>query len=926
MKILHLEDNREDAALVHALLDDEWPGCEITVVATKPAFVGELNHPGYEVILSDFNLGSFTGLEALKLTLEHAPEIPFIFLSGTIGEDRAIEAVQAGAHDYVLKDRMKRLVTAIQRALRENEEQKKRREAEEAQRRFVAILENTPDFVGLAGLNGRVFYLNHAGQQMLGLPATQDPGLLSIRDLHPPEVLGPLFDTHIAAAVRDGTWSGESMLLARDGRRIPVSQVIIAHKASDGSVEYLSTVMRDITATKRAEAIDQGQRRLLEMMVRGAPLKEILTALLHFIEGLSPDMFCSILLLDADGLHLRNVASPRLPEAYLRATDGLAVGEGMGSCGTAAHRGAAVIVEDIASDPLWVNYRDLALPHGLQACWSAPICDAQQRVLGTFAIYYKQPGRPSEQHHHLVDVGTRIASLCLTRHEAERRIREQADLINKARDAIVVSDLDGRITFWNQGAERIFGWTTAEAVGRHRHELFGATVGEIEPGRGKANEDDWRGEVRLNNKQGQPLIMDNRVTVIRDGDGNATSHLGIGTDITAKKQLEEQFLRAQRMESIGLLAAGIAHDLNNVLAPILMGAPILRDRVTDPGDIKMLTALEKSAERGASLVRQILGFAHGVSGVAQVVQVKHIIRDLSSVIRETFPKAIHFEEQIAPDLWTIRANPTHIHQILLNLCVNARDALPPQGGMLRLKAENCTLDELAALAIEGARPGSWLVLHVEDNGSGIPPEVLAHIWEPFFTTKEAGKGTGLGLSTVRGIVESHNGFITLRTEPSRGTTFRVYLPATDGPADGAVPGTAHPFISRGNGELILVVDDEPNVREITAAILSRHGYRVLVAGDGTEAVALFAPRSNEIPLVITDLNMPYLDGAAVANVVRRINPAVKILAVSGMEAGGRHTSKSHPFANAFLQKPFKIEALLAAVHKLLEAEAPAKPV
>ncbi|HWA10942.1 MAG TPA: response regulator [Opitutaceae bacterium] len=753
MKILHLEDNREDAALVRELLVDEWPGCEINVVANCPDFVRELNQPGYEVILSDFNLGGFTGLEALQLTLEHAPRIPFIFLSGTIGEDRAIEAVRAGAHDYVLKDRMKRLVTAIQRALRENDEQRKRQDAEEAQRRFVAILENTPDFVGLAGLNGRVFYVNHAGLRMVGLSPTRDPGTLSIRDFHPPEVLPQLVDQHIATAVREGTWSGENLLLGRDGRRIPVSQVIIAHKAPDGSVEYLSTVMRDITAAK----------------------------------------------------------------------------------------------------------------------------------------------------------------------EAERLIREQANFLNKARDAIIVTDLAGKITFWNQGAERVFGWTAAEAVGRGRSELFGPTVGD--DATTTAAEDDGRSELRLNNKLGQPLIVDNRVTVIRDAAGQPTSHLSICTDVTAKKQLEEQFLRAQRMESIGMLAAGIAHDLNNVLAPILMGAPILRDHVSDPGDIKMLTALEKSAERGAGLVRQILGFAHGVSGVAQVVQVKHILRDLSSVIRETFPKTIRFEEQLTPDLWTIRANPTHIHQILLNLCVNARDAMP-QGGSLRLKAENCVLDELAALAIEGARPGAWLVLQVEDTGSGIPPSVLAHIWEPFFTTKEAGKGTGLGLSTVRGIVESHNGFITLKTEAGRGTTFRVYLPATEGSAEG--PSSAHPFASRGNGELILIVDDEPNVRDITAAILARHGYRVLVAGDGTEAVAMFAPRSSEIQLVITDVNMPYLDGAAVANVVRRINPDVKILAISGMDSGRDSPSRSRAFANAFLLKPFKVEQLLETASKLLTT-APAQP-
>jgi len=757
MKILHLEDDPNDATLVHELLVGEWPLCEVKVVSSRSGFVAELQRAGYDIILSDFNLGEFTGLDALKLSLEHRPGLPFIFLSGTIGEDRAIEAVQAGAHDYVLKDRMKRLVTAIQRALRESDEHRKRRTAEEAQRRFVAILESTPDFVGLAGLNGRVFYVNHAGMKMIGLPAGHDPGLLSIRDFHPPEVQSRLLEVNIPAAVRDGTWTGESVLLSRDGRRVPVSQVIIAHKTPDGAIEYLSTVMRDITAARAAE----------------------------------------------------------------------------------------------------------------------------------------------------------------------QQIREQAELLNKARDGIVVSDTAGRITFWNQGAERIFGWTAPEALGRNRNELFGFSLVDDRREAGRAfSEDDWRGEVRLHDKQGRALVVDNRVTVIRHETGLPASHLSICTDITAKKQLEDQFLRAQRMESIGMLAAGIAHDLNNVLAPILMCAPVLRDHVTDPGALKMLSSMEKSAERGAGLVRQILGFAQGVSGTPQLMQVKHVLRDLGTVVRETFPKNIRLEEHIPADLWTIRANPTQVHQILLNLCVNARDAMP-RGGTLRLRAENCTLDELSALTIEGARSGAWLVLQVEDTGTGIPPDVLARIWEPFFTTKEVGRGTGLGLSTVRGIVESHHGFIALQTEAGRGTTFRVYLPASEGSVGEA--SSAHPYPSRGNGELILVVDDEPNVRDITATILARHGYRVLVAGDGSEAVALFAPRGIEIRLVVTDVSMPFLDGAAVANVVRRINPAVKILAVSGMEGGDRKAPKSPGFADAFLMKPFKIETLLDAVHRLLEPGAPSGP-
>jgi CheY-like chemotaxis protein len=371
-----------------------------------------------------------------------------------------------------------------------------------------------------------------------------------------------------------------------------------------------------------------------------------------------------------------------------------------------------------------------------------------------------------------------------------------------------------------------------------------------------------------------------------------------------------------------MLASGIAHDLNNVLAPILMAAPILRHRATDPSDQRILTSLEKSAERGAGLVRQILAFARGVSGTPQLVQVKHLMRDTVSVIGETFPKNIVLEEKIPGDLWQVMANPTQIHQVILNLCVNARDAMPG-GGTLVLRAENRVLDNPGSQEIEGASPGSWLVIHVEDSGTGIAPDTLSHIWEPFFTTKGVGKGTGLGLSTVRGIVETHKGFIDLKTEPGKGSTFRVYLPAAEDTAKGAKTGSANPIASRGSGQLILIVDDEKTIRDVAATTLIHFGYRAIVAKDGSEAVAMFATRSREIKMVITDISMPNLDGTVLASVVHKLNPEVKILAMSGHNSS-TSSNQIRQFASAFLIKPFRTEDLLSTVHKLLNPEAEAK--
>ena len=291
------------------------------------------------------------------------------------------------------------------------------------------------------------------------------------------------------------------------------------------------------------------------------------------------------------------------------------------------------------------------------------------------------------------------------------------------------------------------------------------------------------------------------------------------------------------------------------------------------------------------------------------------MRDTVTVISETFPKNIVLEEKVAGDLWPVMANPTQIHQVLLNLCVNARDAMP-DGGRLIIRAENFVLDQAGAQAIDGASPGSWLVLHIEDTGTGIPPETLVHIWEPFFTTKGAGKGTGLGLSTVRGIVETHKGFIDLKTESGRGTAIRVYIPAAEVTSRSLNPDAAKPVVTRGSGELVLIVDDERTIREIAAATLSHFGYRVIVAKDGSEAVAMFATRSREIRMVITDVSMPNLDGAILASVVHKLNPAVKILAMSGHNSSSTG-SQIREYASAYLVKPFKTDDLLTTVQRLL---------
>ena len=503
------------------------------------------------------------------------------------------------------------------------------------------------------------------------------------------------------------------------------------------------------------------------------------------------------------------------------------------------------------------------------------------------------------------------------RKAGERRLLELAGVIERATEAIVVSDMSGRITLWNDGAARLYGIRSGDAVGRPAEEILTHNVlGHLRAARDATLETgEFQQELSITTRDGRNIVIDLRMTLVRDDSGRPTARLSVASDITEKKRLEEQFLRAQRLESLGMLSAGIAHDLNNVLAPVLMSASLLRHRATAPEDLRVLDILEKSAQRGSALVRQILGFAHGTSGGFRLTPVKHLLRDVSDVITATFPKSITLEENVPGDLWSIHANPTQIHQVLLNLAVNARDALLPRGGTLRLRAKNIRLTEPEVRALGGAQPGAFVLLEVGDTGTGMTPDVLARIWEPFFTTKGEGRGTGLGLATVRGIAAAHGGFVTVETQIGHGTTFRVYFPAEhlavdQGPADtvGTLP--------HGKGELILVVDDEADVREVAAAILTKHGYRVITCADGVEAIALFIERSAEIRAVVSDINMPNLDGHALATVVHDLRPDMKIVVMTGLgSSGSPHAPQTEEFA-ATIQKPFTVETLLRVLHRI----------
>ncbi len=509
-----------------------------------------------------------------------------------------------------------------------------------------------------------------------------------------------------------------------------------------------------------------------------------------------------------------------------------------------------------------------------------------------------------------------------TLRDTEQKIREQAALINIASDAIFVCDLHNHIIFWNQGAERLYGWSAAEVLGRNASALLYLeplpSVAVIPPEvfeRGT-----WQGELQKIDKNDTQVIVSTRLTLVRDAAGDSHSILSVDTDITEKKQLESQFLRVQRLESLGTLASGIAHDFNNILTPILAIAQMMSVKFDHSEEQRqhLLKVIEDSAKRGAGLVKQILAFAQGVEGERSPLQVRHLLAEMVQVARQTFPKAIEINTSIpTSDLWSVSADATQLHQVLMNLCVNARDAMLP-GGTLSLAATNKVLDEADARLNLEAQPGAYVVMTIADTGTGIAPELLDRIFDPFFTTKELGKGTGLGLSTVLGIVKNHGGFIKVDSEMGVGSQFQVYLPAI---VDRLPPVGLDRGLTSGHQELVLIVDDEPLIQQVTQVALETHHYRTLLASNGLEAIELYTRHQHEIGVVIMDSMMPVMDGLAACRALREINPQVKVIATSGLTSNSLFMEGEKLGVQAFLAKPYLIEDLLDTLQQVLQRTA-----
>ena len=503
--------------------------------------------------------------------------------------------------------------------------------------------------------------------------------------------------------------------------------------------------------------------------------------------------------------------------------------------------------------------------------------------------------------------------------DAHRREARFRSLIEHSSDLITVLDAAGVIRFASPSVRPILGWREEDLMNR-------GAVDFLHPDDVAEMAEALR---RALNQAGPPLTVCYRLRH-RDGSWRVLESMGRrlpdqsegefvvvnSRDITEKRKLEEQLLHTQRLESLGRLAGGIAHDLNNILAPVLMVAGLLRQEVKTADGLALLDMVETSARRGAGIIRQLLTFGRGVEGERASLRLDGLVADMEAIARETFPKNIAVRRAVsAEEIPAVRGDSTQLHQVLMNLCVNARDAMPA-GGTLTLGLENRVIDESYAGMTPGATAGPFVCLSVADTGTGIPPEQIDRIYDPFFTTKEPGKGTGLGLSTVLGIVHSHGGFLQVHSQPGQGTEFLVHLPAADIPVETAILRSLPP-VPRGEGQLILVVDDEENVRRVTRRLLERQGYRVVEAEDGAAGLVQYVTHLREVRLVVTDIMMPVMEGHTFIRALRRVDPGIPVIAASGQQPDQPWPDESFGGDVPRLDKPFDGRELLETVARLL---------
>ncbi len=492
-----------------------------------------------------------------------------------------------------------------------------------------------------------------------------------------------------------------------------------------------------------------------------------------------------------------------------------------------------------------------------------------------------------------------------------------ASLVEEAPDAVVAHDMEDRVLYWNAAAERLYGWKSGEILGRPVTRIFYLDTGARRAACEQLTENgSWSGNLRQLDRRGAEYLVRCRQRLLRDASGKAVAVVSFNTDMTGDLKEEDRERRAHHVRSSTLLAGGIAHELNNALAPILLSSALLKRRVEDPKAGEMVSMIEKCARRGADLISDLLSFERGRGGGSEAIRRDEIESALRKLIEGRLPPSVKRSLGLAPDLWDIRGKMEELTQAFANIVENAGEAMP-EGGELRVTAGNRIFDETFESLAPEARAGAYIVIVFSDDGPGVERTLLDRIAEPLFTTKEPRQGHGFGLATALAIIKGHRGFMVLDSDRGRGMTVSVFLPS-EVTVD-SVKNTAPPFpVTReGAGKLVLVADDEFFVRDTIRKTLEERGYHVVTAADGAEALAVYASRLDEIDLVVTNIEMPFMDGPSLCRALKKLKPKARILVSSGHKQEDRVRQMQAAGADHFLAKPYTASHLADAVQRIL---------
>jgi PAS domain S-box-containing protein len=660
--------------------------------------------------------------------------------------------------------------------------------------------------------------------------------------------------------------------------------------------------------------------KILEMIATGQSASNIYDAIALMYEARNPGMRCSLLELKGD--KLKHGGAPSLPKEYCDAVNGLRIGPCVGSCGTSTYTGKRVLVGNIETDPKWSEIKQAALPHGMRCCWSEPIKDSSGKVLGAFGMYYNHPALPNKDEQADLYSAARLTSIVMERDQREIALRQSENkyrtLVENIPQRLFLKDKNSVFVSCSNNFAEDQGITPEQIVGTTDNDYFPEDIAK------HYQQDDQRimksgvteeiEEAIIVN--GEKRIINTIKTPVLDENGNINGISGIFLDITQQKQLEEKYHQAQKMESIGNLAGGIAHEFNNILSIIIGNNELVTEELPEWSLARESTEeIRIAGMRARDVVKQLLTFSRQDNTAKKVMDFRSVVQESMKLIRSSIPANIEIQQTLSDDVYPVLGNETQINQLLINLCNNAVDAMPSAGALLTIELLNETVDENQAKQHSSLKPGQYVKLQVSDNGIGMDKETIDRIFEPFYTTKEIGKGSGIGLAVVHGVIERLGGLVMANSQPGQGSIFTLFFSAYEGPLEDK---KNEDVVLPTGDECILYVDDEPSIAKLGKRHLASLGYTAESTTDPLEALDMVKADKDKFDLVISDMAMPNMTGDQLVTEILKIRPDMPTIICTGYSAKVSEKEAADIGVSSFAMKPLNRADLAKKVRQVLD--------